>query len=179
MNNKTALVTLTFLILSGACIEGENAGCPVPYYIQPGNHEIYNTWAFVGFRHKTLRWIDYPPCELYINDEGKVTPGRIRITFTEEASRNEELPDYQIFSGAGPVNGFSGDFQLSGNTIQSGGRIVTTFIASIHANVNDYESKLYGALMQMTHFNIDKNQLLITFGEGEKEMLWVLSGGQH
>lgn len=178
MKIKTALIILTFLILSGACMEDENPGCPVPYSIQSGNHEIYNSWAFVGFRHKTLRWTDYPPCELYINDEGRVTPGRIRITFTEEASRDEELVDYQIFSGAGPVNGFSGDFQLSGNTIQSGGRIATTFIASIHANVNEYESKIYSALIQMTHFKIVKNQLLITYGEGEKEMLWVLAEGQ-
>ncbi|WP_439482736.1 META domain-containing protein [Cyclobacterium plantarum] len=159
-------------------MEDENPACPVPYSILSGDHVIYKIWAFMGFRHKTLRWIDYyPPCELYRNDDGRVTPGRIRITFTEEVSSNEELVDYQIFSGAGPVNGFSGDFQLSGNTIQSGGRIVTTFIASIHGNVNEYESKLYSALIQMTHFDIVKNQLLLTFGKGEEEMLWVLAEG--
>lgn len=174
MKNRTALIILTFLMLSGACMESEKGGCPVPYSIQSGNHEINNSWAFVGFRHKTLRWIDYPPCELYINDEGRSTLGRIRITFTEEASWNEELEDFQIFSGAGPVNGFSGSFQLSGNTIKSGGRLFTTLKGSVHAKVNEYEAKLYAALGQMTHFDIVKNQLLITFGEGEKEMLWVL-----
>lgn len=155
-------------------MEIDHVGCPVPYPIRPGTHDIYTTWAFVGFRNNELRMMEFPPCELYINDGGRASLGRITITFTEEASQREEFDDFQTFSGRGPVNSFFGDFRISDSATIESGRIGSTLIASVHDTVNEYEAKFYTALLEMTHYSLRHNKLVITFGEGKEEMVWVL-----
>jgi hypothetical protein len=167
-----ALISLTFL---NSCMENEHTGCPVPFSIQLGSHDIYNTWGLVGFRDMASGRLDYPPCELYINDGGKVTLGRIRVTFTNEPSLLEEWEGFERFSGAGPVNSFFGHFKLQEkNQIISSERIGTTLIGSVHRSVSDYESRLYGALIGMTDYKIIQNRLSITYGDGSEEMWWIL-----
>jgi len=153
----------------------ETTGCPVPYSIKSGNHEIYNTWGLVAFRNRSSGNLDYPPCELYINEGGIVELGRIRITFTQEPSLQEDAEGFLRLFGAGPVNSFFGEYKLLDNvTIESTSRIGTTMMASVHPSVNDYEAKLYTALRQISHYNIRNNILSITFAEGRYEMVWVL-----
>lgn len=177
---KRALLIILILACTSSCMEIDTTGCPVPYTIKSGNNEIYNTWGLVAFRNKSSGNLDYPPCELYINEEGKVELGRIRITFTQEPTVQEDTEDFLGFFGAGPVNAFFGDYKISdAGNIESSGRIGTTLIGSVHSAVSDYESRLYAAFSQMTNYSIRNNILRITFGEGNEEMVWVLLDPNH
>lgn len=168
------LIVLLFACFS-SCMEIETTGCSVPYNIKSGNNEIYNTWGLVAFRNKSSGNLDYPPCELYINEGGQVELGRIRITFTTEPSLQEDAEGFLRFFGAGPVNSFFGEYKLSDNrSIESTSRIGTTLMASVYPSVMEYESRLYAALSQLSQYHIRNNVLRITFGEGKEEMVWVL-----
>jgi len=175
INIIRTLLIIILIVSTNSCMDIETTGCPVPYSIKSGNHEIYNTWGLVGFRNKSSGNLDYPPCELYINEGGIATLGRIRITFTQEPSLQEDAEGFLRFFGSGPVNSFFGEYNLSDNgTIVSTGRIGTTMMASVHPSVNEYESRLYAALAQLSQYSIRNNVLRITFGEGREEMVWVL-----
>jgi len=173
-NLRTLLIILIFSCTT-SCMDIETSGCPVPYSIKSGNNEIFNTWGLVAFRNKSSGNMDYPPCELYINEGGIVELGRIRITFTQDHSLQEDAEGFFRFIGAGAVNRFFGEYKLSANrTIESTGRLGTTLMASVHPSVNDFEARLYTALRQISHYNIRNNVLSITYAEGKEEMIWVL-----
>jgi hypothetical protein len=175
MKKKLLLLALVSFAFLNSCMEQEYTGCPVPYPLHLGVHEIYNTWAFVGFRNKETGILDYPPCELYINDGVKVTLGRIKITFTDEPSLLEEWGEFERFLGSGPVNIFFGHFKLQeSNQIISSGGMGFTEIGSVHRSVSDYESRLFSALIGMTEYKIIQNRLSITYGDGSEEMWWIL-----
>jgi len=166
---------ILLLACTSSCMNIETTGCAVPYKTKFGINEIHNTWGLVAFRNKISGNMDYPPCELYINEGGKVELGRIRITFTKDPSLQEDTEGFYLFSGKGPVNTFFGAYKIQGGgTIESIERIQTTLKGSVHRSVGDYETRLYASLLQVSQYRIKNNILSITFGDGKEEMVWVL-----